>query len=247
MEKIGPAVTVAKVGDPVVLSFASCTMCNPCRTGHPAYCPEMPALNYISEPDVFHGESGNEYGGKYFGQSSFASMTACKESSVVNVLGNVKTEEELKMFAPLGCGFQTGAGAVTNISQAGKNDAIAIIGLGSVGLAAIMAAKLRGCHIIIGVDRFEERLDMAKSLGATDVTSTSNLSTTLAEAIKDITNGYGTSITVDTTGNMDLIKAGVEFTALNGQIIFIGIPPSEAELSVHMVTLIQVPASPIDL
>jgi Zn-dependent alcohol dehydrogenase len=200
----------------------------------------MPALNYLSEPNTFYGESDEGYGGKYFGQSSFASMTACKESSVVNVAGMVKNEEELKKFAPLGCGFQTGAGAVTNIVQAGKKDTVAILGLGGVGLAALMAAKLSECHTIIAVDRFEKRLDIAKSLGATHIISTSSPDLDLVETIKSITDGHGTSITIDTTGNMGLIKSAVDFTALQGQVVFIGIPPPMAELNIHLVTLIQV-------
>jgi len=240
VEKIGPAVTIAKVGDPVLLSFASCTACMNCTGGHPAYCPQMPALNYISEANTFYGESGEGYEGKYFGQSSFASMTACKESSVVNVAGIVKNEDELKKFAPLGCGFQTGAGAVTNIAQAGKEDVVVILGLGGVGLAALMAANLSGCRLIIGVDRVEEKLEMAKGLGASVVINTSDPTLDLVQAIKSLTDGYGASITIETTGNMELIKSGVDFTALRGQIVFIGIPPADAELNVHLVNLIQV-------
>ncbi|KAH6665008.1 alcohol dehydrogenase [Halenospora varia] len=239
VEKTGSAVTVAKVGDPVLLSFASCTTCKSCTGAHPAHCPQMPALNYLSEANTFYGESGEGYGGKYFGQSSFASMTACKESSVVNVAGMVKNEEELKKFAPLGCGFQTGAGAVTNIAQAGKKDTIVILGLGGVGLAALMAAKLSECHLIIGVDRFKEKVEMAKSLGASHVINTSDPGLDLVEAIKSITDGYGASITIETTGNMDLIKSGLDFTALRGQFVFVGIPPADAELNVHLVNLIQ--------
>jgi Zn-dependent alcohol dehydrogenase len=200
----------------------------------------MPALNYIAEANTFYGESGEGYVGKYFGQSSFASMTACKESSVVNVAGIVKNEDELKKFAPLGCGFQTGAGAVTNIAQAGKEDVVVILGLGGVGLAALMAANLSGCRLIIGVDRVEEKLEMAKGLGASVVINTSDPTLDLAQAIKSLTDGYGASITIETTGNMELIKSGVDFTALRGQIVFIGIPPADAELNVHLVNLIQV-------
>jgi Zn-dependent alcohol dehydrogenase len=200
----------------------------------------MPKLNYLSEPGRFYGEDKNAYGGSYFGQSSFASLTPCKQTSVVNVAHLVKDEEELKMFAPLGCGFQTGSGAVMNIAQAGKKDMVVVMGLGGVGLAALMTAKIRECSIIIGVDRYKDRLEFAKSLGATHAIDSSEPGVDLVEAIKVITEGMGTTITIDTTGNMGLIKAGVEFTANRGQFVFIGVPPTDAELSVHLVTLIQV-------
>lgn len=224
----------------MILSFASCQNCKACKDSHPAYCPQMPKLNYFSEADRYFGEKGEGYGGSYFGQSSFASLTPCKESSIVNVSGLIKNEAELKMLAPLGCGFQTGSGAVRNIAQAGKKDAVVVMGLGGVGLAALMTAKVSECCTIIGVDRFEDRLALAKSLGATHVINTSNTGKSLAEEVRRITDGEGSSITIDTTGNMKLIQIGIEFTALRGQFIFVGIPPAEAELNVHMTTLIQV-------
>lgn len=154
--------------------------------------------------------------------------------------GIIRSEEELKMYSPLGCGFQTGSGAVFNIARAGKKDAIVIMGLGGVGLAALMTAKIQQCSIIIGVDRFEKRLEFAKILGATHVVNTADEGLNLVEKVMEITEGLGTSITIDTTGNMGLIGKGVEFTANNGQFVFIGVPPPDAELSVHMTTLIQV-------
>lgn len=202
----------------------------------------MPVLNYLSEPDVFHGKSGEGYNGKYFGQSSFAGMTACKESSIINVTGLIN-DEELKLFAPLGCGLQTGAGAITNVLQAGNKDIIAIVGLGGVGLAAVMAAKIKECPIIIGVDRFQDRLDLAKSLGATHIINTST-EVDLIDAVRAISNGRRPSYTIDTTGNMTVIKQCIEFTALRGQIVFIGVPPPDAELNSHMQTLIQVETAP---
>lgn len=78
------------------------------------------------------------YFGQYFGQSSFSSYTHVNSSSVVSVKGIVETEEDLKMLAPLGCGLQTGAGAITNIAAAGKWDDVVVLGLGGVGLAAVM-------------------------------------------------------------------------------------------------------------
>lgn len=138
MEKVGADVQVAKVGDAVLLSFASCNSCKSCKDSHPAYCPQMATLNYPGEADTFCGPSGPSYRGKYFGQSSFASYTTVLSSSVVNVTSLVRDEDELKMFAPLGCGLQTGAGAVTNIACASNKDSITITGLGGVGLASLM-------------------------------------------------------------------------------------------------------------
>lgn len=76
--------------------------------------------------------------GRFFGQSSFARFTVVAESSVVNIRDFLRSEDELRIFAPLGCGFQTGMGAVENIAVAGPNDTILIVGMGAVGLGALM-------------------------------------------------------------------------------------------------------------
>ena len=91
------------VGDPVLLSFAFCTKCPQCETGHPAYCDTFNPLNMTGIGDSFkQGEGGKDVAGSFFGQSSFASLTAVKEASVVNVKGLVKDEEELKLLGKLG-------------------------------------------------------------------------------------------------------------------------------------------------
>lgn len=81
---------------------------------------------------------GTKAMGKFFGQSSFANLTIAQESSVVNVSRLVKDEEELKLFAPLGCGVQTGMGTVDVLAGASEKDSVVIMGIGGVGLAAIM-------------------------------------------------------------------------------------------------------------
>jgi len=87
------------------------------------------------------------------------------------------------------------------------------------------AAKLKNCGTIIGLDRFPARLDLAIEVGATHVVNTSGSTMDLVEEIKSLTNGIGASIVIDTTGNMGLIKNGMNFTANRGQMIILGVPP----------------------
>jgi Zn-dependent alcohol dehydrogenase len=72
-------------------------------------------LNIGGKKECFQGKEGN-IAGKFFGQSSFASYTVVDEQSLINLSGIIKSEEELKMFAPFGCGFQTGSGTITRRS-----------------------------------------------------------------------------------------------------------------------------------
>ena len=103
----------------------------------------------VGDKTTFHaaaeGGGGDEnVAGQFFGQSSFASLSVVKEASVVNVKGLIKSEEELKLFAPMGCGFQTGAGTVVNLAKGTSRDSVAVLGLGGVGLAAVMVSLEAG-------------------------------------------------------------------------------------------------------
>lgn len=142
MLAVGTNITVAKAGDPVILSFASCRTCRSCKTGHPAYCRDIVGENFKSVDGIFSvGETS--VGGSFFGQSSFSNLTIVKESCVVNVSGLlVRDESELGLFAPLACGFQTGCGTVIRLANASDEDSICVLGLGNVGLAAIMVEEL---------------------------------------------------------------------------------------------------------
>ena len=137
MRAIGANVRVATIDDAVILSFASCKICRSCKIGHPAYCPDIGKENFTNVPDVFSAR-GVSVGGFFFGQSSFANFTIVKESCVANISGLVKDKTELALFAPMACGIQTGSGTVTRLADAGETDYVCVMGLGGVGLAAIM-------------------------------------------------------------------------------------------------------------
>lgn len=124
------------------MSYACCSSCQRCRDGQPWCCDSFSQLNSGGKPGLFRTASNTEVEGSFFGQSSFSSLSAVREGSVVNVSGIIKSKEELKLFAPLGCGFQTGAGTVTDLAGTTEKDTVAIFGLGGVGLAAIMVSAL---------------------------------------------------------------------------------------------------------
>jgi Zn-dependent alcohol dehydrogenase len=163
-------------------------------------------------------------------------LTIANETSVVNAKTLIKSDEELKLFAPLGCGIQTGSGTIINVANATPEDTVAILGLGGVGLSGIMAAKVRGCKTIIGIDKVESRLTLAKELGATHTINTSSMTdfNDLVTQVRTITDGYGSSITMDTTGYLPLIRTALEFTRIRGQYIQIGTAPMDAKLEIEV-------------
>lgn len=151
---VGSLVQDLSPGDAVLLSFASCTACRPCTTGHSSFCDNFNALNFalrrlpdMTTPFSTIGEPSVPLGGQYFGQSSFARLTVVNVSSVVRV-SHLLSPDELEKFAPFGCGFQTGAGAIVNIAKAVPEDTVAVYGCGGVGLAAIMVSQPCASYVL---------------------------------------------------------------------------------------------------
>lgn len=128
VERVGANINHVKKGDKVLLSFDYCDKddCRACEDETPGYCNEFHVRNLFNVPEVYQIDDGKPVGGLFFGQSSFSSIALVKGTSVVNVEHLVKDEEELKLFAPMGCGYQTGAAAVTELVNVGKRDAIVV-------------------------------------------------------------------------------------------------------------------------
>jgi aryl-alcohol dehydrogenase len=168
VERVGAAVRKVAPGDHVVLTFDSCGICPTCARGMPAYCYEVRPRTFggarMDGSSPFVCEEGHLHG-KYFGQSSFATHALAYERNVVKV----RRDAPLDHLGPLGCGIQTGAGAVLNTLKVTPGSSFAVFGTGAVGLSAVMAAKVAGASIIIASDVNERRLAVARELGATHV------------------------------------------------------------------------------
>lgn len=226
----GSAVTHVKAGDAVLLSFSYCGECYVCTSGPPSHCTNFFEINFMGEP-VFEGGIG----GRFFGQSSLARHSVVSGKSVVNVAELGLSRDELKLLAPLGCGLQTGSGTIINVANAGPQDCVTIAGMGGVGLAAVIAAKNQGCKAVVGVDRVESRLALAKSLGATHVINTTGLDMKeIAVRIRQATEGLGSTISIDTTAFPALVSAQVDATRYMGKIIQVGTGMPDANLALHM-------------
>ena len=168
MEAVGDEVSDIKVGDRVLLSHDQGGHCTDCVSGRPTRYDAFAPLNLAGEQGTFElDEDGTkvEVAGCFFGQSSFAELSVCKEGSCV-VVNDLVAEEDLRLLAPLGCGLMTGVGGICNEVKAGPEGVVLVTGLGGVGLGTLMAAKIVGCKMVIAVDRVASRVELAKELGA---------------------------------------------------------------------------------
>lgn len=209
------------------MSFISCQDCRHCHDSHPAHCPEFVPLNFTPRP-AFTNQKSEAVGGMFFGQSSFANYSVVSETGLLNAKDLIQSEDELKLFAPLGCGIQTGAACVTNIMQAGPKTSLMVAGLGGVGLAAIMAGKVAGCQHIVAVDRVQSRLDLAMELGATSAIDTSKIGLeTLPAEVKKHTGNFGATHVLDTTGVNKVQEAAYASMSTGGQLILVGVSSND--------------------
>lgn len=223
------------MGDPVLLSFTACGTCEPCRENRVSRCGVFPSMNLAATrwPDGSTSAKlldGRPVGGQFFGQSSFARLSAVHERSVVKC----PYPDDLAVYAPMGCGYQTGAGAILNILKPKPYQSVAIFGVGSVGFAALMAAASLGVKQIIAIDIVDQKLSLAKSLGATHVINPSKRQVSSAKEIKDLTGGLGVDFAIDTTGAPRVIEAMLDCIAHGGIAASIGAPPRGEKISVDV-------------
>lgn len=232
VEVVGEGVRRVSPGDHVVLSFSSCGVCDPCRRGRTPYCQHMLERNLSGRrPDgttAYH-RHGSSISGHFFGQSSFATFTLVDEQHLVKV----PKEAPLEVVAPLGCGVQTGAGAVLYALRPPAGSTIAIFGAGLIGLSAVMAAAVVGCTTVIAVDPHPQRRELAVASGATDVVDPT--ADDVVDRIRAVSDD-GVDFSVETTGNAEVLRAALDSTAPFGSCVVIGPAPvgTEAVLDVNM-------------
>ena len=232
VREVGSEVRGVTPGDKVVLSFPSCGRCRRCLAGRTAYCDSIATLKFdCSRPDGSTATTdllGRPVGDHFFGQSSFGTLCVANGRSVVKVPDDV----DLRTAGPLACGVQTGAGAVLDVLQVRPGSTVAVFGTGSVGLCAVMAAKLCGATTIVAVNRRESRLRIAAEFGATHLVSP--IETDPVEAIRDATGGRGVDFALETTGVPEVLTQAVRALDSLGTCAFVGTAPPGVEGGIVM-------------
>lgn len=233
VESVGNGVTSIKPGDRVLLTFNSCGECVRCRDDDPAYCHLFFPLNMLctrADGSTRLSADGKPIADNCFGQSSFAAVAIANERNVLKV----PDDADLANLAPLGCGVQTGAGAVLRSLGARAGEALLVIGGGAVGLSAVMGGKLAGCDPIIVIEPQAPRRQVARELGATHVIDPAAIDDVVAAVLA--ASAAGVDMIVDTSGHMPTLGRTPEMIAPMGRIGLVGVPAAlDAVLPVPMV------------
>ena len=237
VEAVGEGVTSLEVGDHVIpLYTAECRTCKYCTSGKTNLCQSvretqgkglMPdgttRFSYKGEP-IYH----------YMGTSTFSEYTVGAEVS----LAKVPKDAPLEKICLLGCGVTTGIGAVLNTAKVEEGATVAIFGLGGIGLAAIIGAKMAKCSRIIGIDINPDKFAIARELGATDCVNPKDHDQPIQDVIIAMTDG-GVDYSFECVGNVQLMRAALECSHKGwGESVIIGVAGAGQEISTRPFQLV---------
>jgi alcohol dehydrogenase len=234
VQALGEGVTDLSIGDHVVLVFVpSCGHCLPCMEGRPALCEPGAAAN--TEGTLLSGARRLSDGGNvlhhHLGVSAFA------EFAVVSRRSLVKIDKELAFddAALFGCAVLTGVGAVINTARIQAGVKVAVLGLGGVGLNALLGAVAAGAAEVIAVDLSDEKLAFARSLGATATVCARDK--TAVEQVRDITKG-GVDFAFEMAGSVQALESAYRMTRRGGTTVSAGLPNPAQRWELQAVSMV---------
>ena len=234
VEELGPGVDDLQRGDHVVMVFVpSCGHCLPCAEGRPALCEPGAVAN--GKGTLLSGARRIKRKGlalnHHLGVSAFAEYATVSRRSLVKVDRELALDEA----ALFGCAVLTGVGAVVNTARVPAGSTVAVIGLGGVGLAALLGAIAAGASRIVAIDLADDKLEFAKQLGATDTFNARKED--CAEAVRAATAG-GVEYAFELAGSVKAMELAYKITRRGGTTVTAGLPPPTANFSFPQVGLV---------
>lgn len=216
----GPGVRDLAAGDHVILVFVpSCGHCLPCMEGRPALC--EPGFQSNGAGTLLSGETRLKRGGDrvwhHVGVSAFAEYAVVSRQSAIKIDRALPFAEA----ALFGCAVITGAGAVINTAKVSAGTSVAVVGLGGVGLMSMLAARLSGCRQIVAIDMLDEKLALAKQLGATHTVSARDPK--CVEHVKDLTQG-GVDFAFEMASSVKALELAYKITRRGGTTVTASLP-----------------------
>ncbi len=233
--ELGPEAHGFEPGDHVSLSFVpTCGECAECRGGRAALCEpggKANAAGTLLSGDHRWGERGGGPLHHHLGVSAFA------EHIVVSTHSAVKMPDSLPfdVAALFGCAVLTGVGAVVNSADVHTGQSVAVFGLGGVGLAALLGARLAGAGTLVAIDRVPDKLDLARELGATHTVLAGD---DVVEQVREATHGLGPDHALETVGSEKVLADAYAATRRGGTTVTVGLPHPDKQLSIPAVSLV---------
>ena len=237
VEEVGPGVTGLSPGDHVIpLYTPECGKCSFCTSGKTNLCQAIRATQGQGlMPD---GTSRFSKNGEpiyhYMGTSTFSEYTVMPEISVARI----NKEAPLDKVCLLGCGITTGIGAVLNTAKVEAGSTVGVFGLGGIGLSVVQGAVMAGAERIIAIDINEDKFEMARMLGATDLVNPKDYDQPIQDVIVDLTDG-GVDYSFECIGNVDVMRSALECCHKGwGESVIIGVAGAGQEIATRPFQLV---------
>lgn len=238
VREVGPNVSEFNAGDHVVFSWVPlCGRCLYCVSGRGAMCERGNAANLVgtllSGAKRFSSSraDSSQACAHHLGVSAFSQFTVAAQESLVKIDDSLP----LALAALFGCAVMTGVGAVINTADVRPGTSVVVYGLGGVGLSAVMGARAVGAYPIIAVDRIEEKLDLAREVGATHTINAVNDDP--VAAINDIL-GEGAEYVFESVGSEAVLIQAYQSTGRGGATITVGLPAPAKMFSVPALSIV---------
>ncbi len=228
VEAVGDGVDYCKPGDHVITCLSIfCGTCRQCLTGHPYRCSNPAATSRpkgapprLSRPDGTPVDQFSRLGG-------FAEMMLVHQNAVVTVTKDMPMDRA----ALIGCGITTGFGAVLNTAKVEPGARVCVIGAGGIGLAAVQGARIVGAGQVIVVDVSDEKLEVARQMGATDVVNARTVDN-VVDAVRELSGG-GVDYSFEAIGKKETAEQSFAMLDIGGTATIIGMVPSSQKLELR--------------
>ncbi|MGY2006051.1 S-(hydroxymethyl)mycothiol dehydrogenase [Nocardia gipuzkoensis] len=226
VETVGAAVTHVAEGDYVILNWrAVCGECRACKRGRPWYC--FDSRNASQKMTLTDGTELTPA----LGIGAFVDKTLVHEGQCTKV----DPEADPAVAGLLGCGVMAGIGAAMHTGNVSTGDAVAVIGCGGVGDAAIAGARLAGAATVIAVDRDARKLRWATGFGATHTIDATTED--VVEKVQEYTGGWGADVVIDAVGRPETWKQAFYGRDLAGTVVLVGVPTPEMTIDMPLLDL----------
>jgi S-(hydroxymethyl)glutathione dehydrogenase/alcohol dehydrogenase len=226
VEQVGTGVSSVAPGDHVILSWSpACGRCRYCATGRPQLCERRPARGVMLDGTTRRRVRGQAV--THMGPATYATHTIVSADSAIKI----RDDMPLDKAALIGCAVTTGTGAVINTARVPAGASLAIFGVGGIGLNAVQGGRLAGAFPLIAVDVADNKLEFARTLGATHTVNGAQVDP--VQKIRDLTAGRGAEFTVVAVGNTGAIQQAWDALAPGGTCVVIGAPPPGETIAVN--------------
>lgn len=230
----GAGVTDLAAGDHVVFVFVpSCGHCPPCMEGRPALCEPGAAANgaatLLGGARRLHrnGETLNHH----VGVSCFAEYATVSRRSLVKIDPALPLDEA----ALFGCAVITGVGAVVNTARLRPGSTAAVVGLGGVGLNALLGARMAGARKVIGIDMLDDKLDLARQIGADETFNAGDPD--MVAKLREATGG-GVDYAFEMVGSVKAMELAYQITRRGGETVSAGLSHPDHKFAIQHVNLV---------